>query len=184
MKKVMLAFFFGAVIAAAPVTFGKEPDETLQLLENVIQQVREGKLTRYQLQAFAGHRNPFDKKAKPESGEGIFPTKVNYDLSMESLMAQGNYGWKNSDINSKHFQTARKGEATLNLEVVHLNQQLASEEVIAELKKRGLRPAEIHELLFFGAQYPDEQRKYSIVALGSVWRGWHGSYRFLAVREF
>lgn len=110
-----------------------------------------------------------------EAKEGISPTKVNYDLSVESLVAQGKYDWKNADINSKHFQTIRKGEATLNLELVHLNQVLTSEEVLKELDKRGLRSAELHELLSFGAQYPEEQRKYPIVALGSVWQSqWSG----------
>ncbi|MDI6603226.1 MAG: hypothetical protein QME57_03890, partial [Patescibacteria group bacterium] len=31
------------------------------------------------------------------------------------------------------------------------------------------RPVELHELLAFGEQYPDIQRKFLIVALGSVW---------------
>ena len=104
----------------------------------------------------------------------IFSISVNYDLSVESLVAQGKYDWKSSYITSKNFSTTRKGEATLNLELVPLNQVLTSEEVIAELKKQGLRPAELHELLAFGAKYPDEQRKYPIVALGSVWRYWDG----------
>lgn len=109
-----------------------------------------------------------------EQKDEVFPTKVNYDLSVESLVAQGEYDWANSGINSKHFQTAKKGEAALNLELVHLNQVLTSEEAIAELKKRGLRHAEPHELLSFGVQYPEEQRKYPIVALGSVWQDWLG----------
>ena len=104
----------------------------------------------------------------------IFSISVNYDLSVESLVAQGKYDWKSSYITSKNFSTTRKGEATLNLELVPLNQVLTSEEVIAELKKQGLRPAELHELLAFGAKYPDEQKKYLIVALGSVWRDWSG----------
>ena len=114
-----------------------------------------------------------------EQKEGTFPTKVNYDLSVESLVAQGKYDWKNSDIKSKNFQTTRKGETTLNLELVHLNQVLTSEEVIKELDKRGLRPAELHELLSFGIQYQEEQRKYPIVAMGSVWQHWSG-YRDVA----
>jgi len=109
-----------------------------------------------------------------EFKEGIFPTKVNYDLSVESLVANGKYDWKNNDITSKSFPTTRQGVVALNLELVHLNQVIISEEVLKELGKRGLRPAELHELLSFGIQYPNEQGKYPIVALGSVWRGWGG----------
>ncbi|MDP3729825.1 MAG: hypothetical protein Q8R26_03740 [bacterium] len=126
------------------------------------------------------------------SKEGSFPTKVNYDLSVESLVEHGRYDWKNRDIISDSFRTGRKGEANLSLELVHLNQEITSEEVLKELDKRGLRPAELHELLSFGIKYPEEQRKYPIVALGSVWRnlngvrgvaglvgggGWHGDWR-------
>lgn len=46
--------------------------------------------------------------------------------------------------------------------------------------KRGLTPftltpftsVKIEHLLELGEQYPDLQRKISIVALGSVWKGW------------
>ncbi len=47
-------------------------------------------------------------------------------------------------------------------------------EVLAEMKNRGLRPATLPELLAFGAQFPDEQRKYPIVALGSAWKYFEG----------
>ena len=39
----------------------------------------------------------------------------------------------------------------------------------------GLRPANLPELLAFGAKYPKKQREFPIVALGSVWRYWCGS---------
>lgn len=80
----------------------------------------------------------------------------------------------------------------------------------SELDRRGLRPATIEELLAFGAAYPDKQREFSIIALGSVcigqpirrnyvpclWLesagrclglrgaelgGWYANYRFAAV---
>ena len=74
----------------------------------------------------------------------FFPIHVNYDLSVESLVAKGKYDFKNEYIISKIFQTTRRGEADLVLELVQLNGTFTSEEVIAELKERGLRPAELH----------------------------------------
>ncbi|OGY67023.1 MAG: hypothetical protein A3B16_02790 [Candidatus Zambryskibacteria bacterium RIFCSPLOWO2_01_FULL_45_43] len=145
--------------------------DVLGPLQDLIRQVRSGVRTKQQLVDFNEGRNPFEKKVASENG---FPVRVNYDLSVESLVAQGKYDWKNDSINSKNFQTSRKGEATLNLELVHFNQVLTSEEVIAELKKRGLRPAELHELLSFGVQYPEEQRRHPIVALASVCQSWSG----------
>jgi hypothetical protein len=102
----------------------------------------------------------------------IFPLKVNYDLSVESLVAHGKYDWKDEHITSKDFPTTRKGEVVLETELVHFDKVTTYEEVIAELKRRELRPAELHELLTFGATYPKEQRKYSIVALGTVRQYW------------
>ncbi len=98
-------------------------------------------------------------------------------------------------------------EATL--EYVHMNRDASTDEVLAEMDRKGLRPALYEELLGFAEKYPDEQLKYPIVALGSeshvfpingvacLWRFrngrslivhsfdgvWHDSCRFLAVRK-
>lgn len=103
-----------------------------------------------------------------------FPLKVNYDLSVESLVAHGKYDWKNDNITTNNFPTVRKGEANLVLELVHFNKVLTSEEVLKELDKMGYRPAELHELLSFGEKYPDIQRQFTVFALGSLWRYWNG----------
>jgi len=96
----------------------------------------------------------------------------------------------------------------LAFELFHLDQQISTEDVLAEMVKSGLRPALYEELLAFVQAFPDEQRKYPIVALGSVCRkgqdyccpsvlfgdnqrkidfgwlagNWHESCRFLAVK--
>lgn len=138
-------------------------------MKEIMAQYRRGALNDRHIQALIEHRNPFPKK---EVDGDVFPVTVNYDLSVESLVAHGKYDLKNDSINSKNFQTERKGTQTITLEPVHLNQTLTSEEVLKELEKRGLRPAELHELLSFGIQYPNEQRNYPIMALASVWRDW------------
>ena len=104
-----------------------------------------------------------------------FPLKVNYDLSVESLVTHGKYDWKNDSITTKNFPTTRKGEADLVLELIHFNKVLTSEEALRELDKTGYRPAELHELLAFGEKYPDIQRQFPVIALGSVWRDWGGA---------
>lgn len=53
---------------------------------------------------------------------------------------------------------------------MHFNRNIESDTALAELDKMGLRPATLPELLAFGAKYPDKQREFPIVALGSVWR--------------
>jgi hypothetical protein len=36
----------------------------------------------------------------------------------------------------------------------------------------GYRPAELSELLAFGENYPEVQRKFPVIAFGSIWRRW------------
>lgn len=99
---------------------------------------------------------------------------VNYDLSLNGMIKAGKYDWVNQDITAEHFPIKGEGESKLNLEFFHFNRIMESDEVFAEMDEAGYRPATIEELLALGAQYPEEQRKYFIVALGSVWQRPHG----------
>ena len=103
-----------------------------------------------------------------------FRVTVDYDKTVESLVKAGKYDYANSDITAQHFSTQRSGIVQIELHLLHFNRSISSDDVIKEMDKLGLRPAKPHELLTFGIQYPDEQRKYPIVALGSVWRRFDG----------
>lgn len=97
-----------------------------------------------------------------------FTLEVDYDKSLEEMIAAGRYDWKNSDITADRFPVKGKGKKKAEVELVHFNRDISSEDAIAEMDKLGLRPATIEELLAFGAANPDIQRKFPIVALGSV----------------
>ncbi len=138
-----------------------------------------------------------------------FPITIDYTQSLAEMIKSGKYDWSNSDITEKRFPVKGESQVELSGELVHLNRYLSSEEVIKEIERRAMRPAKIEELLGFGAKYPEEQRKYPIIALGSVaevggfryvpflgrhnserylrltWWGsvWSDFYRFLAVRN-
>ena len=102
------------------------------------------------------------------------------------------------------------GEMNVEAVLVHLGRNASDKEVLAEMERESLRPATMVELLAFGAQYPETQREFPVVALGSVWTGpqgdrdvgylwgnpgsrqlglywrgddWFADYRFLAVRK-
>jgi len=143
--------------------------------------------------------------------EDTFPVIVNYSKSLAEMIQAGKYDWVNSDITDKHFPVKGSGRVELNAELIHYGKCMCSDTIIQDLDQRGLRPATLAELLAFGEKYPDEQRKYTIVELGSVWqywvagrsvaylccgvsgRGldlplqcevdWHACYRFLAFRK-
>ena len=129
---------------------------------------------------------------------------VDYSLTLAEMISTGQYGWHNDDITDRRFPHQQK--VTLTSVLVHLNRSASTDEVLAELARRGLRPATCAELLAFGATYPEVQRKFPVAALGQsalvagspdvpllyeddrerrldlYWAGidWGGDYRFLA----
>lgn len=99
-----------------------------------------------------------------------YPIAVDYGRTLEVAIAAGNFGWKHSDITSEHFPSQRTGQADLVIRLIHLDRDIETDAAIAELDKLGLRPADLPELLAFGEKYPDVQRQFPVVALGSVWQ--------------
>jgi hypothetical protein len=126
------------------------------------------------------------------------------------MIVNGKYDWRNNGINAKNFPVNGSGKQSFELTLVHFDKRMSSEAVLKEFDKMSMKPAKLEELLAFGSTYKEEQRKYPIVALGSVWRSsggrrgvpclsscsdgrdlnlswfvnvWHESYRFLAVSK-
>jgi hypothetical protein len=99
-----------------------------------------------------------------------FPLAVNYDLTVEEAIAAGDYQAVNSSITGKNFPAQRSGRAELAIVLIRFDHRMSSPDVLRELDQEGLRAAELPELLAFGAAYPEVQRKFSVVGLGSVWR--------------
>jgi hypothetical protein len=95
---------------------------------------------------------------------------VNYDISVEQAIEAGDFQAVHAEITSKNFPSQRSGQAELDVVLVRFDHRMRSEDVIQELDKEGLRPAELPEFLAFAAKYPDVQRKFSVAGLGSVWR--------------
>jgi hypothetical protein len=138
---------------------------------------------------------------------------VDYDQSVEVMREAGKYKDADIDITTEHFLPQRSGIVKLKAILALFGRPLESEEILVELKKAHLRAGILAELLAVGAQHPGAQRKYAIIALGSVWVAsddrrngplvpdlwslgpdrrldldwfdfpWDGSYRFLAFRE-
>ncbi|MBI2021220.1 hypothetical protein HYS99_01765 [Candidatus Giovannonibacteria bacterium] len=139
-----------------------------------------------------------------------YPLSVDYGRGVECAVKSGRYDWANSDVTSRNFPTERKGTVEVAVELIHFNRHISTGEVHRELDRMGYRPAELHELLAFGEKYPEVQREFLIVALGSVWQdrggdlrvprlsrdgsertlylgwvedGWDEIYRFAAIRK-
>lgn len=110
-----------------------------------------------------------------------YPVTVSYDLSLAEMIDAGGYDWSNPNIIAESFPVGGAGEQERELVLVNLGRHASStEEVLAEIDRQGLRPAVIEELLAFGAAYPDKQREFPIVALGSVWLNPYGDSRHVS----
>ena len=157
---------------------------TTDQIAELLAQDKTGRVTRELLQAFL--RNPHSVNAKP----GQYVVSVDYGMSLAGMIVAGQYDWKNSDINAKNFPVAGEGVVETKLELIHLNKVASTDEVEAYLEKNGLRPATLAELLAFGAMFPEIQREFPVIALGSSWvdpdgnrdvpcLNWNGSERYL-----
>lgn len=134
---------------------------------------------------------------------------VDYGRSLDQMIAAGSYDWKNDNITAKKFPVQGSGVEQFEVKIFHFDRTTQSRDNVDTIKFAGWEPGKIEHLLAFGEKYPDEQRKYPIIALGSVaevrghrnvpylsrngarryldlnwWDGvWGGSVRFLAVRK-
>ena len=144
---------------------------TAQIAE-LLAQDKLGRVTRELLQAFL--RNPQSYvNGKPSE----YLVTVNYGKTLEEMVSAGQYDWSRDNINSTNFPITGEGVVEVNLELVHLNKVVSTDEVMAYLEANGLRAVTLEELLAFGAKYPEIQREFPVIAIGSSWVGPGGDRR-------
>lgn len=138
-----------------------------------------------------------------------FRAVVDYANAFHLEVANGTYDYANPNITHLNFPTDKRGTEEVDLELLHFDRGMTSEEVLRECDRLGYRAANARETLAFGRTHKEEQRKYPIVALGSscvvygyrhvlvlysdstyrylnlYWfdDGWYSFYRFLVVRK-
>lgn len=142
-----------------------------------------------------------------------FLVRVDYAQSLDAMIAAGRYDWKNDYITAKRFKLEGDGNVEFESCLFHFDRYIESPDAVKAIeaadKDNPWSPGKIEHVLSFGAFFPEEQRKYPIIALGSVatisgrrsvpvlWEsgtgrnldlpwwssGWHDDYRFLAVRK-
>ena len=127
-------------------------------MEEFFRQVGAGRITDKVFQVFL------------DSLSVVFRVIVDYSRSLKEMIQAGNYDWVNSDINDDHFPIKGEGKVETDTTLFHHGKDASIETILAEMDKQGLRPATLPELLAFGEADPEEQRKYPIIALGSVWQ--------------
>ncbi len=134
---------------------------------------------------------------------------VDYGQTLEDMIVAGRYDWKDDNIIVKRFPIEGKGTVEFEATLFHFNENISSENAKKQIEEAGYEAGKIEHVLSFGANYPEEQRKFPIVGLGSVsevsgarrvpclfrgdsrrylglsWWGndWSAHCRFLAVRK-
>lgn len=106
-------------------------------------------------------------------GDVFFDLVVDYSRSLKDSIAAGSYDWVNKDITEENFPAEKdergKKKVTFRPFCFNFNPDIKSEEIIRKMKDEGYRPANIRELLAFGEANPELQKKFRIIALGSIW---------------
>lgn len=115
------------------------------------------------------HPTPVDEDGRnlPE----VLEIEVDYrkESTIKHLLQAGSYDWTNEDVSDDHFPQKKMGRVTIRIRLICFDQVISSREVLARLRKEGLRPANPAELLALGARYPSVQRQFPVIALGQTW---------------
>lgn len=105
----------------------------------------------------------------------VYKVVVDFGISLAEMIKAGNYDYINDDITSEHFPIKGEGKWEVEIALLHFNSFIASDEAI---KKADDPVILLPELLALGAQYPELQKQFPIVALGSVWQD-RGGHRYV-----
>lgn len=122
---------------------------------------------------------PNINRNRAQLAENCYKVLVDYGQTLQQMIANGKYDYANSDITASNFPPPAGGQGSgqqnVVVELVHFGRDMESEAVLKEFEARGLRAATLPELLAFGATYPEKQREFPIIALGSVWQDRYGN---------
>lgn len=137
---------------------------------------------------------------------------IDYNKSLEQMIFVGNYDSKSDRLTDKRFSIVGKGIVEYEFCYICPNRTVSSETATHLIKNECMEnpwePAKTEHLLAYGEVFPEEQRRFPIVALGSggvhdnrdvpyiygneskrylnliCWNVvWDRIYRFLAVRK-
>ena len=92
---------------------------------------------------------------------------VDYDLTLQQMIAEAAFDWTNSDITPERFPVVGSGKKKYRFKLYEPKRGISSEDAVAMMAKDGF-PAARHEAgLTFAKAFPNEQLKRPIALLGS-----------------
>lgn len=112
-------------------------------------------------------------KFDPVKSEMKYPITIDPSRSLEDMVKDGNYNC-NPNINTENFPSQGEVSGEVIIRLFHFRRNISTADALAEMDRRGFRPATVRELIVFGAVYPDIQLEFPVIALGSVWQSPYG----------
>ena len=136
----------------------------------------------------------------------IFRVFVDYSQSLMEMLELGRYNSWDSRV-EENFDFPNSDYCTeLDIELIRFDRAMTTDEIVHMMAVKNFRPTTLSELLAFGATYPEKQREFDIVALGTIGRDdvvvflwgneqgrglmteryhnkWNCDFRFAAVRK-
>jgi hypothetical protein len=111
-----------------------------------------------------------------------YELEIDYNLSLKEVI-ENNYreGQFAANITDENFPTQDSGKKTLTFKLIHQDIGMSSEDIIAYINSKNLRPANALENVQFGIKYPDLQKEFIIFALGQIWKGFTDNYYAVAL---
>ncbi len=128
--------------------------------------LKDGSLDREKVQAIIEGRISFTTEEKYRAHVVyVQPSYTELEQAFDlGYITHENAVFKSSDVCKDVSMEARE----IKFELVHLDKDVSTDTALAELEKRKLRPALYEEILAFVAKYPELQKQFPIVALGSL----------------
>lgn len=107
------------------------------------------------------------RNLKEMLSEEFFPILVDLNLSIKEMIKAGCYDKAQPDINEKNFSTlgGSCGRYEAIAVLVSFENQPTRYQVLKEFIQRGLKQPTLFDILAFGTQYPEMQRKFTIIGL-------------------
>lgn len=105
-------------------------------------------------------------KAKPtRTVVATFTIVCEGSWETSELVGQGKYDWFNDWITDERFPIQKHAPLDRTIELVEFDHDPSDDEVLEELRSRGLERPTYEDALYFGIRHPEEQRKHPVVFL-------------------
>ena len=114
-----------------------------------------------------------------ETSNRKFTLNVDYRLTFKQMFDACNFKSSEAILRERNFPFSavlNPRLETITVKLFYFNRGFHAEDAILVMKKNGYRPATIAELFAFSCAYPDLQRRFPIIALGSVMKDKNGDF--------